>query len=108
MDKEILQITSEDIEDVLYIGCVRAMQLKYSSPKFAVYEEPEKKRYRIHSVFPFAGKVGIVSDNYLDIKTFHKKPFSVFLDVMVKLQHDIIDTVNEKEQEEQEIDGEDE
>ena len=107
MKKEIYSVTFEDIEDVLYIACVRAMQLKYSSPKFVVYEEPEKERYRIHSVFPFAGKMGITCDNYLDIKTFHKKPFSVFLDVMVKLQQDIIDTVNEKEQEEKEINGED-
>lgn len=106
MNKEIYNITFEDIEDVLYIACVRAMQLKYSSPKFVVYEEPEKERYRVHSVFPFAGKIGIVCDNYLDIKTFHKKPFSVFLDVMVKLQQDIIDTVNRKEQEEKEINEE--
>ena len=104
-DKEkIYNITFEDIEDILYISCVKAMQLKYSSPKFVVYEEPEKERYRVHSVFPFAGKSGIVCDNYLDVNKIHKKPLSAFINIMVDLQHEIIDSVSKKEAEEKEED----
>lgn len=95
-DKQIVELDEQLLEDLLYMSCVRAMQLEFSSPKFTVVGNVERNRFEIHCVFPFAGETGSIIDINFDCKRFHKKSLEVLMVELTKLQEEIIEKVHDQ------------
>ena len=95
-NKQIVELDEQLLEDLLYMSCVRAMQLEFSSPKFTVIGNVEKNRFEIHCVFPFAGETGSIIDINFDCKRFHEQSLDVLLDELSKLQEEIIEKVHDQ------------
>lgn len=105
-DKNILELDEQTLEDILYIGAVRSMQLSYSSPKFVVTSDVEENKFIIHCVFPFAGDTGAIVDVDFECDRFNGKSLQVLLEELEKLQAEIIrkvqnqlDEINERRNE---------
>ena len=90
MDKEILELDEQLLEDILYIGAVRAMQLEFSSPKFTVTSDIDEEKFIIHCVFPFAGNTGAIVTVDFDCSRFNGQSLEVLLEELDKLQAEII------------------
>lgn len=95
-DKQRLIFDGQLLEDLLYIGCVRSMQLQYSSPKFIVTSNEENNIFNIHCVFPFVGTTGSIIDVDLDTDKINNKSLDELLDVLANLRKEIIEKVQEQ------------
>lgn len=92
------QVTFDELllEDLLYIGCVRSMQLKYSSPKFIVSSDDESSIFYVHCVFPFAGSTGAIVDVEFDTNRIEGKTLREALDELTELQREIMAKVTKQ------------
>lgn len=98
-DKQILELDEQLLEDILYIGAVRAMQLEFSSPKFTVTSDTTEEKFLIHCVFPFAGTTGAIVDVDFDCNRFDGQGLKVLLEELDKLQAEIILKVHKQVEE---------